>query len=1199
MLLSTAASATVGTPANRLGQSSPLGALQPSSPPLLSSSNLVDVGDYYWADGQKVSLLRDASRIVVAVDSSARPNRLARNLTAAGSALDGFVRSDALNSTTLSFSTSGTTASDLPQRLAAVRSVAGVQWAAPSFVAAASGTPLWLGNELVIYLRPGVDAAGFFASGFSSFQRLAGTRNQYVATLRKGGAGAVLNQAKVLSGNPAVVWASPNFYQDFRTSSTTPNDPLFSSQWHLNNTGQSGARSDADPDLPEAWDTTTGSSDIVVAVLDNGVQTNHPDLSGNIFTNSGEIAGNALDDDGNGWVDDVNGWDFVDSDNDPNPATIYDNHGTAVAGVIAAVGNNGIGVSGVSQHSKILPLKIAKDTDGTGGGFVSNATIASAVYYAAGRTADGLGTWRGADILNCSWGGGSPASTLTTAFTWATTNGRAGKGTPVFVSAGNSASGYKDYQINGLLAGHTYYFEWEYSKDNGASSGDDTVWLANVRLPDGSLERFDAGSTPAGWSLSPYPVEQPIPWSIADDPAHAYGTGRYEAKAGTIGNAAGTTIQSKTVIASGAGSLTFSAWISSQSGTDPDGDHLRLWVNDNGTWQPSFYDVGSGLPSVLASASYPANLSATVPGLSCVGASTDWDYRASYSQYGSTLDFVAPSSGGTARIVTTDRTGSSGYDAGDYTGTGGSGFGGTSSAAPLAAGIGALLLSQKPTMTAAQVRTVLRNSADKIGGVTYTSGFNSYYGYGRVNANTALAYITPPAASIVAVAPDPRSSAVGSVAVVFSRPVSGFDRTDLSLSRDGVSISLSSLQDPTSSDSVTWTIPNLDSLTRPMGNYVLTLNASGSGIIDAEGGALTNSPSDAWLTNGITGDTAAVGQNDTFKLVRNVGDSTRLDVFVNNATSTPDYSVLLAGLTSPLSINGLGGDDRLIVDFSNGNPMPTGSIGISFDGGAQTAGDTLQIIGALPADAFTASTSQVALGSAVTSFATTEILSLNTGTFTFNADASNLGIEVNASATAVFNATQHLSSLTINDGGVARLTAGGAKVMMLGGLGFGTNPAYTGKLNLNDNDLVIQSTAGNKAAVLAQVTGWIKSGLNAGGSYWNGSGIMSTTAAGEAQQATALGVMVNDNGVGTPLYPTFSGLSGLDVNTILVKYTWNGDSNLDGQITRTDYMMLNVGAASGGSRSGWRWGDFDYSGSINGVDYGLINGAAANQNQIL
>jgi hypothetical protein len=141
--------------------------------------------------------------------------------------------------------------------------------------------------------------------------------------------------------------------------------------------------------------------------------------------------------------------------------------------------------------------------------------------------------------------------------------------------------------------------------------------------------------------------------------------------------------------------------------------------------------------------SYPANLANTI----AVGASTDFDYRSAYSQYGATLDFVAPSSGGYQRIVTTDRTGVDGYNSGsDYTTTGSDGFGGTSSAAPLAAGVAALLLSADADLTAADVRTIMRETADKIGGdngnTAYDGGgFNQYYGYGRIDAGAALGAI--------------------------------------------------------------------------------------------------------------------------------------------------------------------------------------------------------------------------------------------------------------------------------------------------------------------------------------------------------------------------------------------------------------------------------------------------------------------------
>ncbi len=144
-----------------------------------------------------------------------------------------------------------------------------------------------------------------------------------------------------------VEYAEPNYIMS--TRGTTPNDTNFSKQWGLNNTGQTvngtTGTPDADIDAPEAWDVTTGSSSVIVAVIDSGVDYNHPDLSANIWRHIGETAGNGIDDDGNGFTDDTRGWDFVDSDNDPMDVV---GHGTHVAGIIGAVGNNSTGVTGVA-----------------------------------------------------------------------------------------------------------------------------------------------------------------------------------------------------------------------------------------------------------------------------------------------------------------------------------------------------------------------------------------------------------------------------------------------------------------------------------------------------------------------------------------------------------------------------------------------------------------------------------------------------------------------------------------------------------------------------------------------------------------------------------------------------------------------------------------------------------------------------------
>jgi len=628
-----------------------------------------DQGDYYWSGERRLPLYRVSDEVTIGLREGTDTAQLLQAFANSSTSQAAIQIDRWLDDDQLAISIDGS-----PDEVeATLRHLPGVEWIAPSIINGESGEHQWITDEVVIALQPGVDPDTFFSSDvFSGYTPLLGTADQFIGTVTLGGLGS-LDVANALHSDPLVAWASPNFYSNLRTTAVS-SDSLFSTQWHLRNTGQNGAFSGADANLATAWDTTSGSNSVVIAVLDNGVQTNHPDLAANIFIDVDEIASNGIDDDGNGWVDDINGWDFADDDNNPNPATQYDNHGTAVAGVAAAVGNNGLGVSGASWNSKIMPLKISKDTVGDGGGFISDAEIAQAVYYAAGRTANGLGTWRGADVINCSWGGGSPNATLTAAFDWASTNGRGGKGAPVFVSTGNSASGYGAFSLTGIPAGN-WLFEWRYVKNNSINSGDDTVWLGYVQLPNGTVQRFDAPGPglPSGWSTSGN-----ANWSVVDDPSHAFGTGRYEAKAGTITKNQTTTLRSSTVTVSTTSSLTYRAWVSSQA----NGDELRLYASNNGgaSWLGPFLDW-SGVPSVTSAVSYPANLTSTI----AVGASTDWDYRSDYSQWGSTLDFVAPSSGGYQRVVTSDRTGADGYNtSSDYTTTGDDGFGGTSSAAPLA-----------------------------------------------------------------------------------------------------------------------------------------------------------------------------------------------------------------------------------------------------------------------------------------------------------------------------------------------------------------------------------------------------------------------------------------------------------------------------------------------------------------------------------
>ena len=133
-----------------------------------------------------------------------------------------------------------------------------------------------------------------------------------------------------------------------------PNDALFGQLWGMHNTGQNFGMDDADIDAPEAWELSTGSSDILVAVIDTGIDYTHPDLSDNIWINPGEagvLSANGVDDDDNGFVDDYHGWDFYNDDNDPMDD---DGHGTHCAGTIGAAGDNQIGVAGVCWDISLI-----------------------------------------------------------------------------------------------------------------------------------------------------------------------------------------------------------------------------------------------------------------------------------------------------------------------------------------------------------------------------------------------------------------------------------------------------------------------------------------------------------------------------------------------------------------------------------------------------------------------------------------------------------------------------------------------------------------------------------------------------------------------------------------------------------------------------------------------------------------------------
>ena len=188
-----------------------------------------------------------------------------------------------------------------------------------------------------------------------------------------------------------IEYAEPNY---ILTLNRTPNDPMFNQLWGLHNTGQSGGKSDADIDAPETWDNNTDSS-IVVGIIDTGIDYNHEDLAANIWVNSNEIAGNGIDDDNNGYIDDIHGINAITKTGDPMDDQA---HGTHVAGTIGAVGNNGIGITGVNWNVKMMGLKFL-DQNGSGS---SSDAITALEYAIMMKTEHNVNI----KLTSNSWGGG-------------------------------------------------------------------------------------------------------------------------------------------------------------------------------------------------------------------------------------------------------------------------------------------------------------------------------------------------------------------------------------------------------------------------------------------------------------------------------------------------------------------------------------------------------------------------------------------------------------------------------------------------------------------------------------------------------------------------------------------------------------------------------------------------------------------------
>lgn len=264
-------------------------------------------------------------------------------------------------------------------------------------------------NQLLVKLKAGVDADAqdmgeFVARPHSSgFETLARSARGGLLLMQLDGSLTVEEAAARMAADPRVEYAEPNY---LLYPAMIPNDALFSQQWALYNAASFvEGQPRADIDAPRAWEITTGSDNLVVAVIDAGVDLSHPDLAPNAWVNTREIPNNGIDDDGNGYVDDVNGWNYVTGRPNPYDDPNADWHGTHVSGTIGAVGNNQIGITGIAWHVKLMALKFIGATTG------STADAVKAINYVIDQKRRGTNV----RVINASWGGTSGPASLKSA----------------------------------------------------------------------------------------------------------------------------------------------------------------------------------------------------------------------------------------------------------------------------------------------------------------------------------------------------------------------------------------------------------------------------------------------------------------------------------------------------------------------------------------------------------------------------------------------------------------------------------------------------------------------------------------------------------------------------------------------------------------------------------------------------------------
>lgn len=573
----------------------------------------------------------------------------------------------------------------------------------------------------------------------------------------------VASAIEKLEADPAVAVAERDGYN---VPTSTPNDPLFDQEWALENTGAgidgfSGATAGADISAPDAWDRTVGTPSTVVADIDSGYRFDSPDLGPVAWENSDETAENGLDDDNNGYIDDVHGYDFVGQDSehpskDADPTDedlISGGHGVHTAGIIGAAGDNGVGISGVAQDARIMPLRVCSNAPAHNESLCPVSATIAAINYAGQN---------GARVANMSLGGTSESTAELDALA-------ENPQTLYVIAAGN------DSQDNDSV-GH-YPCDFEPGTVPTGSGVENVVCVAATDQADGlasfsdwGVENVDLGA-PGTQILSTYPAIESL---ISDDfeqedfetrwkptmvdsgfertnepPLTSFGISDSPGAAPVPSSNRSSTLSSPVAVPAGYGSCSFSG----RDSVALDGGIFRLTIFKNGVSAFSF-EVASTAGSQMRSFT-----TTPMTGLAESNVGVRVRYIAGPSPTASSgvwLDDLELSCYAPLATPPTYRY-----------------LQGTSMAAPQVSGTAALLFSEKPTASTEEVRDALLSSVDadpSLAGKTVSGG--------RLDAARALTYLEPPAPLLTSTNPpspaedaDPRiigSTAVGSEVLIFS-----------------------------------------------------------------------------------------------------------------------------------------------------------------------------------------------------------------------------------------------------------------------------------------------------------------------------------------------------------------------------------------------------------------------------------------------